>query len=234
MKRPITLAAAAVTLLTATQASSQSREYLVVGSGGGSDNGAVTTYSIDRNTGDLTQIDRETVGRTVSFVALNPELPVLYATDERGAAVHWLNVDPRTGDLAIGGQHAATGNPVYLSVDAAGSTLLGVNYGRGTVDAFPLDDRTGAVSDAPTTYETGANSHSAVFDPGNEHVYVAAVTENKISQYAFRDGALIPLDPPALAQEGGVRHILMHPSGEYLYGVAGPSDNIVEIGRAHV
>lgn len=221
-------ALAATLLLSACGArpeAAPSFEYLVVGSGGGADEGAVTTYRLDRATGDLTEADRKTVGRTVSFVAINPNLPVLYATDERGAAVHWLRLDSTTGMLEPVGQREANGNPVYLDVDATGSTLLAVNYGAGTVDAFPLDPETGAPG-TPVNYETGRNSHAAIFHPNNAYVYVAAVAENYIAQYAYDGGTLTPLSPATVTLEGGIRHIYMHPSGDYVYGVAGPTDNV--------
>jgi 6-phosphogluconolactonase len=233
MKKSIFPILAVVTVMMAaacaqpaqTPDASQMREYVVVGSGGGQDEGAVTTYLLDRSTGDLTQVDRKPVGQTVSFMAINPNQPVLYATDERGGPVNWIELDPSTGMLNPVGQQTGGGNPVYLSVDATGSTLLGVNYGPGTVDAFPIDPATGALG-APVNYVTGANSHSAVFHPNNNYVYVASVGDNHIAQYSYSNGALTPLSPATVSQEGGTRHIFMHPSGDYVYGVAGPTDNV--------
>src|SRR5690606_29312302 len=142
----------------------------------------------------------------------NPRHPVLYVTAERGGAMHWVQADPATGMLTIGGSQASNGNPVYASVDATGRTMLAVNYGRGTTDAFPLDPATGAIAGPPLNYATGANSHSAVFHPANGHVYVASIRDSMVAQYAFRDGALTPLVPPTLAQPGGPRHFTFHPS----------------------
>lgn len=203
-------------------------EYVIVGSGGAGEGnvGHLSTYRIDRTTGDLTAVDRKEVGGLASYVAKNPRHPVLYVTAERGGAMHWVQLDPATGMLTPGGSQAGGGNPVYASVDATGRTLLGVNHARGTTDAFPLDPASGAISAEPVNYPTGGNSHSAVFHPANGHVYVASVRDSMIAQYAFRDGAMTTLDPPTLAQPGGPRHFTFHPSGEFAYVIGGPSDMV--------
>lgn len=201
-------------------------EYLVVGSGGGGEGnvGHVTTFRVDRATGDLTRIDQKQVGGLASYIAKNPRHPVLYVTAERGGAMHWIQIEPATGAITIGGSQAGNGNPVYTSVDANGLTMFGVNHARGTTDAYPLDPATGAIAGAPTNYRTGANSHSAVFHPENGHVYVASVADSMISQYSFSGGTLTPLNPASLPQPGGPRHFTFHPSGEFAYVVAGPTD----------
>ena len=201
-------------------------EYVFVGSGGGEDVGRITTYALDRATGDLTQIDRQEVGALASYLAVNPRRPVVYATNERGGNVHWLGVDPATGKLTPEGSRPGDGNPVYLSVDPSGSVLLAVNYGRGTTDAFPLDPRSGAITGAPVTHATGANSHSAVFHPSKGYVYVASVRDSLVSQYSFRGGALRPLTPPSITQVVGPRHLTLHPGGDFAYAVSGPTDNV--------
>src|SRR5688572_4340686 len=60
------------------------REYVIVGSGGTADMnvGQVTTYRLNRATGDLTQVDRKQVGGQASYIAANPRRPVIYATNE--------------------------------------------------------------------------------------------------------------------------------------------------------
>lgn len=203
------------------------REYVFVGSGGGRGTpGQVTTYTLDRNTGALTQVSRVDAGDLVSYIAINPVHPVVYATNERGGNMHWLRVDPATGQLTHQGSQTSNGNPVYANVDATGRTLMAVIYGGGTVDAFPLDPNTGAIAGPPINYATGQNSHSIQFHPSNQYAYVAAVNANHIAQYSFRDGVLTPLSPPTLTVEGGPRHLFMHPSGNYLYAVFGNSDNV--------
>jgi 6-phosphogluconolactonase len=201
-------------------------EYVFVGSGGGETVGEVTTYRLDRATGALTRIDRKEVGGLASYIAPHPRLPVLYVTAERGGQMHWVGIDPATGILTPMGARQSNGNPVYTSVDATGTRLLGVNYGQGTTDVFPLDPATGAIAGDPVNHATGRNTHSAVFHPTNRWVYAAAVADNHIAQYEFRNGALVPLSPPTVAQEGGARHITMHPNGNYAYAVAGATDNV--------
>lgn len=203
-------------------------EYVVVGSGGAGEGnvGHLSTYRVDRVTGELTLVDRKEVGGLASYVAKHPRLPVLYVTAERGGVMHWVTVEPSTGILTPAGSQAGSGNPVYAAVDAAGRTLLAVNHSRGTTDAFPLDPATGAISGEPASYATGGNSHSAVFHPANGHVYVASVRDSVIAQYTFRDGSMIPLEPPTVAQSGGPRHFTFHPSGEFAYVVGGPGDII--------
>jgi 6-phosphogluconolactonase len=202
------------------------REYVLVGSGGGGQEGQVATYRLDRASGTLTLIDREEVGVRASYIAAHPQLPVLYVTSEGGREVHWVRIDPTTGQLTPEGQQSGSGNPVYVSVDATGSSLLAVNYGSGTTDVFPLDSRSGAIRGPGTSYETGANSHSAVFHPNNRFVYVASVADNQIAQYAYESGELRPLSPATLAQPGGPRHMTLHPSGRFAYAVAGPTNGV--------
>jgi 6-phosphogluconolactonase len=140
--------------------------------------------------------------------------------------MHWVQIDAATGMITIGGSETSNGNPVYTSVDATGRMMLGVNHGRGTTDAFPLDPATGAIAGPPVNYRTGANSHSAVFHPANGHVYIASVADSMISQYSFAGGTLTPLNPPSLARPGGPRHFTFHPSGEFAYVSGGPTDMV--------
>jgi 6-phosphogluconolactonase len=229
MKRRLmqALGAIAVALLLAdTGAAQETREFLFVGSGGGGQPGQMTTYSLDRASGALRQIDRQDVGVRASYMAKHPTLPVVYATSEGGRTMHWARIDPATGRITAGGEQSANGNPVYVSVDATGTHLLAVNYGQGTTDVYPIDPATGAIGSPPVNVATGANTHSAVFHPNNQYVYAAVVAENHIGQYAFRNGALTPLSPATLAQEGGPRHFTIHPNGEYAYVVSGPTDNV--------
>lgn len=229
-RRTLPLLAAAIALGVAVAPArgqgGAGREYVFVGSGGGTDAGRVTTYSLDRETGDLTEIDRQEVGRLASYMALNPRSPVVYVTSERGGSVHWIRVNPATGRITPEGSRTGDGNPVYLSVDGSGTALLSVNHGRGTTDVFPLDWSTGAISGAPVTHVTGSNSHSAVFHPSNRFVYVASVGDSVVSQYSYGNGALQPLSPLRLPQPGGPRHLTLSPRGDFAYAVAGPTDNV--------
>lgn len=230
------IASGAVLLLTAASCQSSGRdglansnEYVVVGSGGGNETGQVTTYALNRVTGELTQLDRRPVGGAlVSFLALNPRLPVMYVSDPRGRQIHWMTIDPHTGMLSPDEsqtQSGGTGGPEHLTVDATGSVLIGVNFGAGTADIFPLDPSTGAIGAPSATLSTGRNPHFAEFSPSNGHVYLGSQVDHHVSQYAFSDGVLTALTPERIPQLAP-RQLEFHPNGQYAYSVSGPTDNV--------
>jgi 6-phosphogluconolactonase len=204
------------------------KEYVVVASGtwGAAEQGHVTTYALDRTTGALSQLDRKPVGGLASYLARHPTKPTFYVADEDLGGVHQVELDPATGQLTVGthvGQES--GSPVYLSVDAAGSVLVGASYGAGTTAVFPLSE-SGAVQTPPTTYSTGAKSHASPFRPGTGHVYVPSLENNQISQFRLEGTSLVSLTPATVAQSGGPRHITFHPNGSYAYVVSELSDDV--------
>lgn len=197
-----------------------SKEYVVVGSGHwGAEPGNVTTYSLDRAAGTLTQIDRKPAGGLASFLARHPSKPLIYVADEGGGDIYWMQVNPSTGSLTPGGSQSTAGHPVYLSVDGSGSVLISANYGEGTTILFPLDGATGAVQGAANQYDTGGMTHAAVIRPGTSHVFVTSLDENRIAQFDLEGTTLSPLTPADVSQDTP-RHLAFHPNGSYAYAVS--------------
>lgn len=205
----------------------ESREYVFVASGtwGDAEQGHVTTYALDRSAGSLTQIDRKQVGGLASFLARHPTLPLIYVADEDLGGVHTVAIDPAKGTLSPGAHRESTGKPVYLSVDAAGTVLVGANYGEGTTVIFPLDDR-GTVGALAHTYATGPKSHAAPFRPGSAHLYVPSLDDDAISQFELEGGVLEPLSPASVPQAGGPRHLAFDRDGTHAYVVSELSDEV--------
>ena len=104
----------------------------------------------------------------------------------------------------------------YLSLDRKNKHLLGVSYGNGRLNVYPLDKR-GLPGKAVTTVDEGKReAHCVLVSPDNQNLYIPYVKGNlALLQYKY-DGdtgqvtALEPKDakPP---QGTGPRHMAYHP-----------------------
>lgn len=211
-----------------------SKPYVYVGSGywGGGEPGRIAVYELGDD-GSLSFVDRIDAGGIASFMVADLPRRLLYVADEGGAALQRYGVDPSTGKLTLDDQVDVPGsNPVYVSLDGTGSTLLSASYGEGLVRLFALT-ADGFVEPASDTKSTGTEAHSIVLSPDDDFAYVANKGSGTISQFAFNSAShtLTPLSTPSVSSPGP-RHCAFSANGQILYVVSELQDSVRAYNRA--
>jgi len=143
-------------------------------------------------------------------------------------------VDKKSGALRLLNYKESKGRgPSYVSVDGSGKYVLDANYGGGFIEVYSraldgsLDQQTAFVQHIGSSVhprQSKPYAHWFRTDPTNKFGLVADLGMDQIVVYRFdaRTGKLTPNDPPFAKVPGGMgpRHLVFHPNGKWVYGVA--------------
>ena len=124
-------------------------------------------------------------------ITAHPSKPLLYVTATGGdpgkvpGAVVFLNKD---GSYQKHQNINFNDGACYLSLDKGNRHILGVSYGNGRLNVYPLDDQ-GIPGKAVTTIDEGKKeAHCVLLPPDGKNVYIPYVKGNlAILQYAYDD-----------------------------------------------
>ena len=158
-------------------------------------------------------------------ITAHPSKPLLYVTATGGdpgkvpGAVVFLNKD---GSYQKHKNVNFNDGACYLSLDKENRHILGVSYGNGRLNVYPLDED-GIPGKAVTTIDEGKReAHCVLLPPDGKNVYVPYVKGNlALLQYAYdgKTGKVTPLEPkdakPPLGS--GPRHMAYHPTLPVVY-----------------
>ncbi len=226
LSSPITffLLIACVLLLSACSAATPARQVLYVSTGQGQ---ALLAYTINNDTGQLTELQRVDLPGPAGTFALTDDGGHLYAALNNPGRLQALARDTTTGQLTLLEAVEITTFPTYIDIDHTGKFALTASYGAGVVHSYAIkDDRTLNPSPIQTT-NTDKNAHACLIDPTNRFVYVPHTGPNAIYQFLFdaTTGKLSPNSPIVVAGGGtpeqpqGPRHYVYHPRLDRLYVV---------------
>ncbi len=165
------------------------------------------------------------LGFSGRVITSHPTKPLLYITATSGdsgmvpGAVVFLNQD---GSYNRHQQVNFNDGACFFSLDKEKRHLLGVSYGNGRLNVYPLDEE-GIPGKAVTTVDEGVNqAHCVLMPPDGKNVYIPYVKENlAILQYSYdgTTGKVTPLEPkdaqPPLGS--GPRHTAYHPTLPMVY-----------------
>jgi 6-phosphogluconolactonase len=158
-------------------------------------------------------------------ITAHPSKPLLYVTATGGdpgkvpGAVVYLNKD---GSYLKHQKVNFNDGACYLSLDKENRHILGVSYGNGRLNVYPLD-KNGIPGKAVTTVDEGKQeAHCVLLPPDGKNIYVPYVKGNlALLQYAYdgKTGKITPLEPkdakPPLGS--GPRHMAYHPTLPMVY-----------------
>ena len=165
------------------------------------------------------------LGFSGRVITAHPNKPLLYITATSGdpgkvpGAVVFLNKD---GSYQKHRNINFNDGACYLSLDKENRHILGVSYGNGRLNVYPLDEE-GIPGKAVTTIDEGKQqAHCILLPPDGKNVYIPYVKENlALLQYAYdgETGKITPLEPkdakPPLGS--GPRHMAYHPTLPMVY-----------------
>ncbi|MCY4437979.1 MAG: lactonase family protein [Chloroflexi bacterium] len=174
-----------------------------------------------------------------SYLALHPELPVLYAVNavpeidgHAGGAVSTFAVDHATGGLEFINRQSSQGaGPCHVSVEQTGKYVITANYTGGSVAILPIteDWRLGPATDWVQHVGSSVNpdrqgephGHSFTPDPANRFALACDLGLDQVLVYGLdlENGKLPPADPPFATVHAGAgpRHLDFHPNGRTVY-----------------
>jgi 6-phosphogluconolactonase len=200
----------------------------------------ISVFRFDPATGALNLL--QVMGDLVnpSFLALHPQLPVLYTVHGDSQEISSFHVSPETGLLKFQSKQSCGGkNPVHLALDLTGRHLVVSNHITSSLAVMPiaqdgslqrLSQRV-ALEGTPGPHrkeQPFAKPHFNPFDPSGRFVLVPDKGLDKVFVFCFEKGRLIPAPYPELiCREGsGPRHLAFHPSQPWVY-IINELDNTV-------
>jgi 6-phosphogluconolactonase len=202
----------------------------------------IGVFRMDAATGALAPLQLVADVECPSWLALDPGLAFLYATNEvttwKGhpatGAVTVYAVDAATGRLtALGDRPSAGSLPAHAAVSPDGRHVLVANYLGGTFAVLPVrvDGRLGPATDVVVVTgrgpdrerQEGPHPHQVVFDPAGAFVHGPDLGTDRIWTWRLEaaSGVLVPNEPAdaPVAAGSGPRHLAFHPDGRFAYVV---------------
>jgi 6-phosphogluconolactonase len=170
-----------------------------------------------------------------SYLALHPQLKVLYAVNELqnyqgrdGGGVSAFSMDADEIQL-LNEQPSHGSDPCYVSVERTGRFALVANYTSGSVAMFPIrsDGQLGPVSDViqhagssvHPDRQAGPHAHCILPDPTNRIAVAVDLGLDKLLVYRmdFENGKLHPHREVDVKPGAGPRHLAFHPNNRFAY-----------------
>lgn len=217
-------------------ASEQTTRPLVVYFGTANRGKGIHVFTLDQETGALTERGAtEVKGR--GWIELDPSERFLYAATDPDR-IDAFAVDGTSGALtALNSSQTGTQSVSHLSVDPTSRFVVGASYSGGAVCVVSIDEdgSLGAPTDVvphvpgpgdipgPHGDQTQAKAHQCPFDPSGRWIAVNDLGLDRTYVYGLDTGSgkLVANDPPytQYARGRGPRHIAFHPSHRYAYVV---------------
>lgn len=171
------------------------------------------------------------------FMALHPTKPILYAATREHARGSELNGGVRAYGIEGGGELTPAGfvstrdnGTTHIAVAPDARCLLVCHYGGAGTTSIPLDDD-GRLIDSPTLIahqgsgahpdrQTRPHPHGIAFSSCSQFAFVADLGNDHIEVFAVDgEGAISEHSHWQAAPGAGPRHVALHPSGRWLYGI---------------
>jgi 6-phosphogluconolactonase len=173
--------------------------------------GAVTAYSINRLTGDLTLLNAQPTKGAPAFVGVDHQSKYLFAAEYTGG---WFEAFPINADGSLGPAVFQQSDPTNDGVQHA-------------TDAPPG-------SFAISAHETGGTGHPHQMeaDPSNKWVLGPDAGQDRIYVWKLTPGMTPPLTPAAtpfvnVPPGDGPRHFVFHPNGIWMYSIQEEASTIM-------
>ena len=203
---------------------------------GAQDDNKIVCFTLDADTGRLTQQAELSAAGGPSVMAISPSRQVLYVGHRGVPAISSFRIDHGNGGLTLQGTVSPEHAPTYLAPDRTGRYLLSAYYQGGAAAVHPLA-ADGAVGAAPVDWvATATGAHAIQTDPSNRYAFVPHIARlndnvlepprdnpgpNVIFQFKFdaQSGRLTPNSPLRLepAERLGPRHYCFHPTQDIAY-----------------
>ncbi|KKI89798.1 hypothetical protein WQ54_24005 [Bacillus sp. SA1-12] len=204
--------------------------YMFVGSYTNKDSKGINIFTFHLGTGEIEYFDSVGGIKNPSFLTVDPNNQYLYAVSETSEGkVASYEIDQTSGKLSPLSEQTTIGSgPCYLTTNRRGDCLLAVNYGGGSVCAFPINNGViGRMTDfvehqgssINLERQEGPHPHSVVLDLLVQYAFVPDLGKDKIVIYKFdQENCRINFHHEINTLPGaGPRHLIFHPYKPYAY-----------------
>lgn len=203
------------------------------------DEGAIHSYLLDLDSGQLAPTHRTTDIEQPFYMVLSPCQRFLFVNHSPGTfggsdheQMAAYQRDGQRGELELINRQSTQGTATcYCDIDATGRTLVIANYTSGSVAAFPISvsgqiDAISSLiehhgSSVDSGRQTGPHAHCTLISPDNRFVLSADLGLDQILVYRLQAASsqLAPASPAFVnaAPGAGPRHLVFHPSLPQLY-----------------
>ena len=208
----------------------------------GNQSQGIYTFEWDDQSGESTsEVSLAASSENPSFLALHPNLPLLYAVNETSSfesketgAVTAFRLSDQTTSLEPINQVASRGKaPCHIQVDASGKWVLVANYSSGTVAVLPIESNGGLGSTADVvehlgssvnpSRQEGPHAHCINLDPKNRFAVAADLGVDKLFAYPFEQATghlnLYRATSISVKAGAGPRHFTFHPTLPFGYAI---------------
>jgi 6-phosphogluconolactonase len=186
------------------------------------EDGDLSTYRLQRETGALEPDDRVAVAPMVMPMAVSHDRRFLFvAVRSKPYSVVTLSINPQTGALAPLASSPLPASMCYISLDRTGRYLFAASYHESLVSVHAVAGD-GRISAAPLqVVGTGRNAHSVRIDESNRFVFVPTLGTDAVFEFVFdaQSGRLASNTPPlVLVKPGtGPRHVITSPGNRFVF-----------------
>ena len=187
------------------------------------DDDKILVFTIDADTGKLTQSGEAAVPGGPAALAISPDRDFLYVGRRGALDIASFSIDQANGGITQIGSASLQGEPVALATDRKGRYVLSAYYYQRTAAVHRIENGA-AVTPAVEWLMTASGAHSIQTDPSNRFAFVPHIANrgpNQIYQFKFDEntGRLTPNSPARVepTEHLGPRHFCFHPSLDILY-----------------
>jgi len=210
--------------------------------------GSVTAFGLDRTTGALSALNRQSSGGPgPCHVSVGPGGRALFVANYGGGSVasYPLGEDGRIGPAATFIQHKGTGaessrpptpHAHSIHADRGGRFVVAADLGLDSLLVYRLDPATAGLTpnEPPSArLDPGSGPRHFAFHPDGKHAYVINERSSTVTALDYDAGAgtlaarqTISTLPEGFAGRNSTAEIQVHPSGKFLYGSNRGHDSI--------
>jgi 6-phosphogluconolactonase len=214
----------------------------------GKSSGAVTSYSLDRKSGTLTQLNQvPSGGADPCYVSLDRTGKFLLVANYTGGSVATFSISPdgRLGTASAFVQHTGSGpnkerqegpHAHYIATSSDNRFVFVVDLGLDEVVIYRFNSATGSLTpnDPPfAKLDPGAGPRHLAFHPNGKFAYVLSEVKSTVTAFAFnpKTATFTTLQtlstlPKDFTAPNDTAEIVVHPSGKFLYASNRGRDSI--------
>ncbi len=213
-----------------------------IGSSDGSLEYSIFLCEMDPVKGEFAVLDSFTGAKGPSYLAFSPDRSHLYTinkeisdTSLRNMTLSSFSINKETHQLEfLNSQSSEGGGPCHVHCSKKGTFLFTSNYSSGSVAAFPISDL-GEIQPASSVVQSsgtgpienrqgGPHTHYVSLDLKENYLLSPDLGTDKVLIYEFdHDSGVLTPNPAQpffkLTPGAGPRHLVFHPSGEFVYVV---------------
>ena len=210
--------------------------------------GAVTSYSLDRKTGKLTELNQvPSGGADPCYVSLDQAGKYLLVANYTGGSVATFPVGRggRLGAASAFVQHSGSGpnkerqegpHAHYIATSADNRHVFVVDLGLDEVVIYRFDPANGSLTPSDPSYAKlapGAGPRHLAFHPNGKFAYVLNEVNSTVTALVYDSKAAsfstlqtLPTLPKDFTAHNDTAEIVVHPSGKFLYASNRGHDSI--------